>query len=232
MSTTPVSYPAGSLRTYQDLTAERTVKTELGKDEFLQLLVMQLANQNPLEPVSDTDFIAQMAQFSALEQMTSLNSSFNSGQAQQYIGKTVIVETQADAFSEPELVKGKVTGVLYQGGKNYIMMGDLAFETTSIVGIVEDSSATGVDNGILSSANLIGKTVTAKVEVKPEPTEPGEEEGEEQPTEETPKVEYVTVSGVVQKVFMKDGQLYATIKLADSEELQDITLSSVEQISA
>ena len=43
-----------------------------GKDEFLKLLVTQLQNQDPMSPMDDTDFMAQMAQFSSLEQMTNL----------------------------------------------------------------------------------------------------------------------------------------------------------------
>ncbi len=44
----------------------------LGKDQFLQLLVTQLKNQNPLDPMKDTEFIAQLAQFSSLEQLVSI----------------------------------------------------------------------------------------------------------------------------------------------------------------
>jgi flagellar basal-body rod modification protein FlgD len=53
-----------------------TVEDELGRDAFLQLLVMQMQNQDPLEPVDNADMIAQLAQFSSLEQMNNLNDSF------------------------------------------------------------------------------------------------------------------------------------------------------------
>lgn len=49
---------------------------ELGRDAYLQLLVEQLSNQDPLEPVNNEQMIAQLAQFSALEQMQNLNDSF------------------------------------------------------------------------------------------------------------------------------------------------------------
>jgi len=53
----------------------------LGKDAFLKILVTQMKNQNPLEPLKDTEFIGQMAQFSSLEQLTNLNTTMN-----QFIG--------------------------------------------------------------------------------------------------------------------------------------------------
>lgn len=50
----------------------------LGKDAFLQMLVTQLRYQDPLNPLSDTQFIAQLAQFSSLEQLQAMNSNFES----------------------------------------------------------------------------------------------------------------------------------------------------------
>jgi len=77
----------------------RTPKTELGKDDFLQLLITQLSHQDPTAPMEDTQFIAQMAQFSSLEQMTNMSSSFSKlnslftgSEASNAVGKNVDIE--------------------------------------------------------------------------------------------------------------------------------------------
>lgn len=49
--------------------------SEVDRDAFLQLLVAQLTNQDPLEPVNNEDFTAQLAQFSSLEQLESVNAT-------------------------------------------------------------------------------------------------------------------------------------------------------------
>ena len=84
--------------------------SSLGKDAFLQLLVTQLKNQNPLDPQDNTAFVAQLAQFSSLEGITSLNDSVNSItgglqssqalQASSLVGRSVIVQT-GEAYVDP-----------------------------------------------------------------------------------------------------------------------------------
>ncbi|MFC1606768.1 flagellar hook assembly protein FlgD [Candidatus Latescibacterota bacterium] len=81
--------------------------TTLGKDDFLKLLLAQLQNQDPLNPASNTEFIGQLAQFSSLEQMTTMNTtleeslgynknlseSINNSMIVNVIGKEVTVES-------------------------------------------------------------------------------------------------------------------------------------------
>lgn len=54
--------------------AAATKETTLGKDAFLKMLIAQLKNQNPLNPLDGTDFAAQLAQFSSLEQLTNMST--------------------------------------------------------------------------------------------------------------------------------------------------------------
>lgn len=105
----------------------RTTSNQLGKDDFLKLLITQLTNQDPTSPMEDTQFISQMAQFSSLEQMTNMNESFNklaemisSSQAASVLGRTVEVDVgdttaqgivEATSFgSEPQVM---VNGMYY-----------------------------------------------------------------------------------------------------------------------
>jgi len=67
----------------------------LGKDDFLQLLVTQMTNQDPLEPMSDTEYIAQLAQFSSLEQLQNLNTNMEAGLNWDYLQLQTINNTMA-----------------------------------------------------------------------------------------------------------------------------------------
>lgn len=95
-----------------------TGDTALGKDSFLQLLVAQMENQNPLDPQDNTQFVAQLAQFSSLESMNNLNSSVESFmgsyqssqalQASSLVGRSVIVETGRALVDTSKSMAGNV----------------------------------------------------------------------------------------------------------------------------
>jgi len=75
-----------------------TANNDLGKDEFLQLLVAQLRNQDPLEPMEDMQFIAQMAQFSELEQIVNMNESLNNSINVDYVTSQSIANSMVTSL--------------------------------------------------------------------------------------------------------------------------------------
>lgn len=109
-STAPLAAQTGVSATASP--AAKTKETGLGKDDFLKMLVTQLKNQDPLKPMDDTAFVAQMAQFSSLEQMQNLNSATLATQANGMIGKNV---TWTDIDNVVQT--GKVTAVKFTTGK-------------------------------------------------------------------------------------------------------------------
>ena len=87
------------LDTYTTDTGKREIKKTLGKEEFMRLLVTQMQFQDPLKPMENTEFTAQLAQFSSLDQLSGINEGvkafsdaqdgMNRGQAVNFIGKEV-----------------------------------------------------------------------------------------------------------------------------------------------
>ncbi len=78
--------------------------SKLGKNDFLNLLVTQLRYQNPLEPLKDSDFVAQLAQFSSLEQLDSINTSLQYATELDYILGQTIANTMATTIIGKEVI--------------------------------------------------------------------------------------------------------------------------------
>ncbi|MGG3563625.1 flagellar hook assembly protein FlgD [Neobacillus rhizosphaerae] len=119
-------------------------KSALGKDEFLKILTTQLAHQDPSSPLQDKDFIAQMATFSSLEQMTNLNKAFDKfagNQMSQYaavIGKEITWTPDGSVQS----VTGVVNGVSNQDGNYYYLVGNEKVPMSIVSQIKEVTSET------------------------------------------------------------------------------------------
>ncbi len=99
-----------------------TGNTALGKDEFLNLLVTQLKNQDPLDPMKNEEFLAQLAQFSTVESLENLedvSSTSSSIQAASLVGKNVYAVT-GDTDTE---VSGTVSSVLFSTDGTILQVG-------------------------------------------------------------------------------------------------------------
>ncbi len=103
------------------------VSQSLGKDDFMKILITQLTHQDPTEPMNDTEFIAQMAQFSTLEQITNMTQDFNklagilsTSQALGLLGRTVDLSDGENMITGVvEEVSGRETPMVLVNGKYY-----------------------------------------------------------------------------------------------------------------
>ena len=106
---------------------ERTPSPDLGKDEFLKILMVQLQNQDPTNPMDDREFIAQMAQFSSLEQMMNMSKSIDNLVESQLVspvikysymlGREVTYQAyDKETGKKTEIVSSKVVAVSQKDG--------------------------------------------------------------------------------------------------------------------
>lgn len=152
-------------KTIQQIIDETASKTsgrntgELGKDDFLNLLVTQLRYQDPLNPTDDTEFIAQMAQFSALEQMQNLNTSFSATKAYSLIGKSILANVVDPATKALKEIAGDVSSVTYHSGKYYVVVNGTEVSVDDIVEVTEGTYASYTN--LAQFTNLIGLAVNA-----------------------------------------------------------------------
>ena len=102
--------------------ANANPKNEMGKDDFLKLLVGQLRHQDPMNPMEDKDFMGQMAQFSQLEQMTNVASTLQNERAFNLIGREVSYNDKETG----ELKSGKVEKVSIEGAKTTLTIGGIS----------------------------------------------------------------------------------------------------------
>lgn len=109
----------------------------LGQDDFLKLLVTQLSNQDPMSPKADTDFFAEMATFSSVEQlksmqgeMVALREAQELTQAHSFLGRTVTV-----ALDDDILTSGLVSAVQLTAGRPQLIVDDVAYDLNQVQGI-------------------------------------------------------------------------------------------------
>ncbi|WP_458119176.1 flagellar hook capping FlgD N-terminal domain-containing protein [Paenibacillus sp. Z6-24] len=139
-SNTWPNYSANNVKT-----AAAKTKTELGQDQFMALLVAQLKNQDPMSPMDNSQFIAQMAQFSSLTQLTKIGEKLDNlkgsvdtslGASSELIGKKVtwLNETTDSKTGEKTSTyeTGIVEGIVMKNGVQYAQVGADAVPLTLI----------------------------------------------------------------------------------------------------
>ncbi|TCT16426.1 flagellar hook capping protein [Natranaerovirga pectinivora] len=201
---------------------------DLGKDAFLQLLVTQMRYQDPLNPTSDTDFLAQMAQFSALEQMQNINTTMMAQQGYALIGKDVIAITVNPFTNEVTEVEGIVEAVNVVNGKVQLQVNDVTVSLDEVKLVYNEGDIVNqmaklstldaikaLNQNILTQQklSLIGKHVLVKT-VDPD-------------TQET-----VVTEGKVESVKVSNGKTYLQVnnKLLNLEDVESVSENEASSI--
>lgn len=126
--------------------SDSTGTSSLGKDQFLKLLITQLQNQDPMQPMEDKEFIAQMAQFTSVEQLTNISSQLTAMSeslsiSSAMIGKEItwISEGKTDPITGEKpagtVQSGIVDSIVIRDGKQYATVGKEEIALTDITSI-------------------------------------------------------------------------------------------------
>jgi flagellar basal-body rod modification protein FlgD len=107
----------------KNTTTKKNDPNALGKDEFLKILITQLQNQDPTQPLQDKEFIAQMAQFTSVEQLTNISSEMklmrqSIGFVSGLIGKSITYST-TDSSGASVVKSGIVDSITFKDGNQY-----------------------------------------------------------------------------------------------------------------
>jgi len=137
-------------------TTSRNTTGELGKTEFLNLLITQLRYQDPLNPVDDKEFLAQLAQFSSLEQMQNMNSTISKTQAYALLGKKIEASVTDESTNVSTAVQGYVSSVKTSNGKIYVVVDGRDIPVENVINVIDSSYQY---SNISAYTGLIGTTV-------------------------------------------------------------------------
>ncbi len=160
----------------------------LGKDDFLKLLITQLSNQDPMEPLDNNQFIAQMTQFSSLEQLQGIKSgietslmldqSLNNAMSTTLLGRDVMLQGNVINVSNGTshsggfyaATDGKAVVSIKDGTGNVISTIDIDVEKAGFIDIpwdFKDSSGNDVHDGMYSFEVSFTDSSGSKIDVSP-----------------------------------------------------------------
>lgn len=118
-------------------TSSSTSNNGLDKDAFLQLLVAQMKYQDPLEPASNTEYIAQLATFSQVEELQNVSASMTKAQSDALLGTTVVIKTKSDS-GEENYIGGVVERIVNQDGKTYLGVNGNLYNADDLDSVVNE----------------------------------------------------------------------------------------------
>ena len=130
-------------------TPARFAKKVLDQQDFLKLLSVQFKTQDPMKPLEDTAFIAQMAQFTSLSQTSQLATDMKAMRTDQanataasLLGRNVTMNLGSDSNGVPQDVTGDVTGVDTSGKAPQLLINGNLYPISALIGVRLPTGAT------------------------------------------------------------------------------------------
>ena len=124
--------PTGSQKVEEKKAKDATYDTEM----FLKLLVAEMQYQDPLEPTQNTEWVSQMATFSQVEEMQTMESEVQSMQAAGLVGQYVVLKT-VDSTGNTNYVSGTVDFIKYEEGKAFLSVNDNLYSIEDLERVAE-----------------------------------------------------------------------------------------------
>jgi len=130
----------------------------IDSDAFLQLLVAEMQNQDPLEPTTNTEWVSQYAQFTQVSEVQTIGESMKNYEAQGLVGKDVIMKV-TDSTGNTDFVSGRVDYVSYEEGKAYLSINDSLYSIDDLdtVASTEYMAAYDLANKIVEEIKKLPK---------------------------------------------------------------------------
>lgn len=147
---------------YLKVSTERTTQSALDKDAFMNLLVTQMKYQDPLNPMDNQQMMAQLAQFTAVEQMMNVAQTVEKQLANGMLGKHVSYQYDNTETGQTEYLVGKVDYVKTSGGETLLGIGDKEIGIKSVLQVIDSANI----QSNTSAFELIGKTVQGVITQK------------------------------------------------------------------
>lgn len=138
-------------------TTETKSTNDLGYDEFLQLLCAEMQYQDPLEPTSNTEYVAQLATFSQMESMLNMQNTMEANSANSLVGKYVIVKSTSATTGETMAEAGFVDYVQYENNTPYLSINGKLYSYADVYEVADTDymEAVALGEAFTSSVNKL-----------------------------------------------------------------------------
>jgi len=206
------------------LDGTRKANSDLDKNAFLNLLITQMKYQDPLNPTEDKEFLAQMAQFTSLEQMQNINKVSMQSQAFGLVGKTVVGTSYNSETLKYTDFSGRAESATIKNGEAYLTVNGLQVKLSEVTDVFEDYMQMGVwqsmNNNIFNQQglSLVGRTIQA-ITMDADGNADGFVEG---------KVEFIRFTGQTPVLVIGDKEVFPqeVISVADENMLIGKTIKA------